>query len=205
MTKAYPEWGKFLREYKGAMRDADQVDVGAFLLRRGGVEGVDASGAAVRALQPAKFRNLTDDMDRAVQGATGFNRATASATLTPNQMGAVGNVRDDIIRMIEADRLGKSVGSPTSQNLNTERLIADAIGNTRVGSLLESAPLLGAGVSTLNRAAENRVRQSVAQILANPQQGRRILEAAPLIERRAIEAALLQAGGAGSIGLLNQF
>lgn len=204
MTKAYPDWGKFLRDYKGAMREADQVDVGAFLLKRGGVEGVDGSGAAVRALQPAKFRNLTDDMDRAVQGATGFKRATASGALTPEQMGAVGSVRDDVIRMIEADRLAKAVGSPTSQNLRTEGKIMDAMG-ARAVSRIEGVPLLGPVVSGINRAAEERVRQSVAQILANPQQGRKILEAAPLIERQAIEAALLQAGGASSIGLLNQF
>src|SRR5690606_6921724 len=29
MRAAYPEWGAFLREYKGLSRQADQIDVGA--------------------------------------------------------------------------------------------------------------------------------------------------------------------------------
>lgn len=152
MTKAMPGWGDFLRNYKGAMRKADQVDVGAHLLKRGGVEGVTGDGAAVRTLQNARFRNLTDDMDRAVQTATGFRRATAQGTLTPQQLGAVGNVRDDVIRSIQADSLGRAVGSPTSQNLTTESLLAGEIGRSRLGALVQKVPGIRWAVDGLNDA-----------------------------------------------------
>lgn len=202
MNKALPGWSEFLRTYKGSMRSADQVDVGAHLLAKGGVQGLDAQGNAVRTLQPGKFRNLTDDMDRAVQSATGFRRATAEGALTPDQLQAVGNVRDDVIRMMDADSVGRARGSNTAQNLVTESRLADELGRSRLGSLAQRVPGIRWATESLNDAAQKRVQAAVAEALANPQRARAILAAHNPQERAVIEAMLTQAASAGAVGIV---
>lgn len=203
MNRKFPQWREFLREYKAVRRQADQVDVGADLLRRGGVEGLDASGAPVRALQPGRFRNVTDDPDALVRTATGFNKARADRVLEPEQVQAIGNVRDDVLRTVEAQNLGRAVGSPTKQNFDTGAIIADAAARTRLGAIVRGAPFTGPIAESLSKAAEGRVRLRLAAMLASPEQARRALNAAPADERRVIEAILTQVGAvAGSqIGL----
>lgn len=196
MNRAFPQWRQFLKDYKGMQREADQVDVGVELLRRGGVEGLDATGAPVRALQPGRFRNLTDNPDMLVRSATGFNKARADQVLTPEQMKAVGAVRDDVVHSVEAQNLGRAVGSPTKQNLDTGAMLSDAAARSRLGAIVRGAPIIGTISENVSRAAEARVRMRLAAMLASPTQARAALQAAPADERRIIEAVLSQVGAA---------
>lgn len=197
MRKAYPEWSKFLREYQNVQRRANRVDVGDTLLTRGGVTGLNQVGEATTALSPAKFRNLTDDLDQLTRTATGFRKASAAATLTDDQIQAIQNVRDDLLRVSETQRTGIS-GSPTAQNARLQRdVIDDAIQN-RAREILASIPGVSAASGVLSTIARRRVERTLEEVLANPSRARELLRNAPPEDQEILQSALGQLGATTS-------
>lgn len=196
MRRAYPGWSKFLRDYQGLQRSADRVEVGQTLLERGGVTGLNAAGEATTALSPAKFRNLTDNLDQLAQTSTGFRKATAANLLTDDQVSAIQNVRDDILRLAETQRTGFA-GSPTQQNRMVQELVDDAIQN-RAREILASIPGISAGAEVLSNVAKRRIELRLQQALANPAQAREILRNAPAEDLPILQAALQQTGATTS-------
>jgi hypothetical protein len=197
MRRAYPGWTKFLRDYQGIQRTADRVGVGQTLLDRGGVTGLNAAGEATTALSPAKVRNLTDDLDQLTQTATGFRKATAAGTLTDDQIQAIQNVRDDVLRIAETQRTGIA-GSPTAQNARLQRdVIDDAIQN-RAREILASIPGVGGASGVLSTIAKRRVERTLEEVLANPARARELLRNAPLEDQPILQSALGQLGATTS-------
>lgn len=193
IRKAYPEWGEFLRRYQGLQRRADQVGVGETLLERGGVTGLTPTGEATTALYPAKFRNLTDDLDQLAKLSTGFPKAKASAVLTDEQVNAIQSVRDDVLRIAETQRPGVT-GSVTSQNRDIREAIDGAIQN-RAREILSAVPVAGKPIAeALTVAARRRIENRLQLMLANPEKARELLRNAPPEERGVIQSALGQFG-----------
>ena len=190
MRNAYPEWGEFLKRYQGIQRQADQVGIGETLLERGGVTGLTQAGEATTAISPAKFRNLTDDLDQLAKLSTGFPKAKASGILTDQQQAAIQAVRDDVLRIAEIQRTGIP-GSPTAQNLDVRNLINSAIAS-RTREILSSTPLVGEAGKALTAAAQRRVENRLQMILANPEKARELLRNAPTEDRTVIQSALDQ-------------
>lgn len=176
MRGAYPEWGKFLREYKAASREADRIDVGAELL---------ATGRAVRSstndpsLTPAAFGRAAGNLDRTVQRATGFKKSSANATLTPEQKVMVDAVRRDLERYSRASTDGKAIGSNTVQNAIGGNSFQSAVGP--VGAAMVE-PISGAAMLGLNQMRAKfggKVAGLVEEAMLDPARAAEILSAVP--------------------------
>lgn len=200
MRRAYPGWSKFLRDYQGLQRSADRVEVGQTLLNKGGATGltvVDGVPQEVTALSPAKFRNLTDDLDQLARTSTGFNRATAANLITDEQIAAIQNVRDDILRIAETQRTGVT-GPVTAQNQRiTADIIDDAIQN-RAREILASIPGVGGASGVLTTIARKRVERTLEEVLSNPARAREILRNTNAEDLPILQAALQQTGATTS-------
>lgn len=192
MRNAYPGWSDFLRKYQGIQRQADQVEVGETLLTRGGASSITPEGVPTTALSPAKFRNLTDDLDQLARASTGFTKAKASTTITPAQVQAIQAVRDDVLRIAETQKTGVA-GSPTQQNARVQDLINDAIEN-RAREILSSIPVVGGAGTILTNVARRNVERRLQEILANPEKARELLRQATPEERTVLESAIGQLG-----------
>lgn len=183
MKSAYPEWGKFLREYKVASREADRIDVGAELL---------ATGRAVRSstndpsLTPAAFGRAAGNMDRTVQRATGFKKAGADSTLTPAQKMVVDAVRRDLERYSRATTDGKAIGSNTVQNAIGGNSFQSAVGP--VGAAMVE-PISGAAMLGLNQMRAKfggKVAGLVEEAMLDPARAAEILSAVPPSQMSAV-------------------
>lgn len=183
MRAAYPEWGRFLREYKGLSREADQVSVGAELL---------GTGRAVRSatndpsLTPAAFGRAAGNLDRTVQRATGFNRASASKTLTQPQREVVDAVRRDLERYSRASTDGKAIGSNTVQNAIGGNTFQSAVGP--VGAAVFE-PISGVALLGLNQMRGKfggQVAGLVEEAMLDPSRAAEILAAVPPWYRAAV-------------------
>lgn len=184
MAKAYPGWGKFLREYKGASRVADQVDVGSELL---------ATGRAVRAstndpqLTAAAFSRAAGNMDRTVQRATGFRRASADRTLTTQQLQAVDDVRRDLERFARTQQDALPANSATVRRATGANEVRDAVGP--VGAAMVE-PASGAAMLVLNSVRKNygeKVMGVVQEAMLDPARAAEILATLdPTVRQRVL-------------------
>lgn len=193
-----PSYKQYLADYAQGMREADRVQVGADLIRKTTSEGVSE-----RNIQPANFNRRTDELDTLVRGSTGFGRARADKLLTPQQMQAIGNVREDLTRLQFADKPAAK-GSPTVQNLATQNAIGQIAGTSRLGKLMMDSQVAQRITTPIEKTyglfgVPDRLQQVLVDALANPAQARLILSRLPTSDRRVIENALVRVGGGAGV------
>lgn len=200
MRQAYPEWGKFLRDYKAASKEIGQTRIGNKLLDKGpNISGV----GDVPVLSPDKFSGAVADMDRLAAQATGFRRARADNIVTPEQAKVVDEVRRDLERFARSNSRAAPVagGSPTMQNAVGGNRVQDALGP--VGATMIE-PVSGAALLFLNAARKNygeKVAAIVNEAILSPDRAAEILARLPPKSRRAITrqvAPLLNQAGSVS-------
>lgn len=184
-----PTYKQYLSGYAKGMREADQITVGANILKRG-----SRAGQNDRQLQSGRFLAATDDLNSLLPKGAQARRVKPESLLTPKQQQAIGLLRQDVMVARDADEIGRALGSPTSQNARTESLIAQELGRSRVGELVQRAPLVRTLSDWIGTIADKRLQARVVEALQNPQEARRIMAQLPSDQRRVIEAALVRAG-----------
>lgn len=199
MRQAFPDWGKFLREYKEGSRTIGQIQMGENLLGRG--SAIRAEGDIAQ-LTPASFSRAAGDLDRVAQQATGSRIARADRIATPEQTQAVDQVRRDLERYARTNQRTVPVGqSVTASNFAGGNRVQDAIGP--VGAAMIE-PASGAALLFLNAARKNygeKVAGIVNEAMLNPDRAAEILAKLPPKSRRAITrqvAPLLNQAGSVS-------
>lgn len=148
-------------------------------------------------LQPQAFaRALSDDT---AKSATGFNKATLSGVLEPDQLGKLEGIKQDLARAVAARDMGRGAGSDTVQKL--------AMTNLLQRSGIPEGAINFYGMGTVGKAlysnADDTMKQRLAQALLNPQEASKLMQrAAPnpqmdkLIEALRMSANPLLIGGA---------
>lgn len=143
-------------------------------------------------LQPQAFaRNFSDD---AAVRATGFKGATLANTMEPQQLGMLGNMREDLARSVAAQNLGRGAGSDTVQKLSMTNLMQQS--GLPVGLL--NAPGLGRAGNWAYSQTDDLMKQRLAQALLDPQQTAQLMEAArrnPALARAIEEVRRIAAPG----------
>lgn len=191
IRKVSPEFGKFLKTFKAGSREIDQVKVGEKLLTLGGAVP-DINGNPV--ITPASFLRGTADQDQLVKAATGFRKARASSTLTPEQQGTIDAVRKDVTRANLANTRGKDIGSDTVQKLLGAQKLSSG-GVPIIGGVLTGEPITAAGLFALNQINKRfgrRIASIVQEAALNPERAAQILQRLPSDQR----VAILQTSGA---------
>jgi hypothetical protein len=184
MRKAVPQWGEYLRGYRSASREADQVRVGQRLLDKGAT-ATESAITGERTLTPAKVSGLTNNADALVQGATGFRKASAERVLTPRQQDFLRELRADMSRVETSNNLGRSVGSPTAQNQGTLRQISGA-----AAGALPIPQVARRVIASGENAYQAQLDNYLGGLLANPDRAREVLAKLPTAQRLALERQL---------------
>lgn len=198
MKQAFPEWGKFLKEYKGASRELGQVETGKALLSKSGAIP-DAAGNDV--LSPAKFSNAAANMDRTVASATGYRGSKAANVLTPEQLKVVDEVAKDLQRFTRAQTTGKPVKSDTAQNLLGAASVQSAVGPVGAAMIEPVSGVALLGLNGLRKSYGEKVAGIVEEAMLDPQRAAEILAKLPPKSRRMLTKQFVelmnQAGSAG--------
>lgn len=148
-------------------------------------------------INPVQFAKAISDKTAAQ--AIGFKRAKIDQVMTPEQLGTLNNIKEDLARQVFRDTAGRGVGSDTVQKLAYSNLI-DAGGvptflrNMALGQTVGN--IAGRGADALYGRANKELANKLAQALLNPQDaGNAMLLAAP--KNKAIVNSFL-----GNNGLL---
>lgn len=194
MRQAFPEWGDFLRGHRGAMRDADQVTIGADLL---------ATGRAVRestgdpVLQPASFARAANRVARPLNRS----QRMKFASLTDDQRQTIDNVRRDLERQARAQTDGKAIGSNTVQNAIGGNSLQSAVGPVGAAAVEPVSGIAMLGINQLRKTYGERTMAIVQEVMLDPARAEQVLGQLPSRQRRAVMSAIRRLPAVtGSVG-----
>jgi hypothetical protein len=142
-------------------------------------------------------RALSDD---SAQAATGFKKATLSGTMTPESMGTLNNIKEDLTRAEFAKNAGRGTGSDTVQKLAYSNILNQAgVPNfmRNLGPAQIVGNLLSRGGDLAYKDANQRLSEQLAKALLDPAETASLMAIKPNQRTEAL-VNLLSRGGASA-------
>jgi len=140
----------------------------------------------------AKYAQALRNADQTAKTATGFKGATLERTMTPEQMGTLNSVAQDLARKTNAQNLGRGPGSDTFQKLSMANM-AQQVGMP-IG-LVESVgkiPAIGGYLTRIYGEADTLMQQALAKALLDPQATAKLIAQANPADRSRLMADALR-------------
>lgn len=187
MDNNLPSYGAAREAFKAGSKPINQMDIGSALRDRL-TPALTDFGAQTR-LRPESFAAAMRSGDDTAARVLGRSQASISEILTPDQMATLNKIGQQLARRVNADELGKAVGSNTGQNLVGQDVLRRFLGPLGVsqqgmerasqGPLLQG--ILGAPSTLLGKATETvgqpSILKKLAEIGLSPEEALKILEA----------------------------
>lgn len=182
MDAVSPVYGLARSAYQEASKPLNQMSIADELLK-----SVNPLTGKLSGHQYAKKLS-----DKTAQLATGFNGATLENTLTPSQLGLLGNIKDDLSRAEFGANAGRPVGTNTIQNLAYGNMLNQfGVPNVLKGSALGQVAggLLGKAADVVYGKANKEIASRLAQIMLEPQEAAQLMMQTKQPNKKLIEAA----------------
>jgi len=187
LDQTVPEYAAAKQTFAEGSRPLNRMDVGQRLL--------DKTTAAVRdmggqpRLQANAFSRAMNDEEALVRGATGFRDRSLADVMTPQQMGTLGAVRNELETLANLNAAANGPGSQTAKMLASQNLLrqfAGPLGMPEGWAESVLSQTLLRPVQFAYRAAEPRIGAAIGRATLDP------ADAAALVARtRAHDAAAL--------------
>lgn len=164
-----PSWQQYLTAFQDQSVPINRMEIGKALLEKS-AQGARTDNVGLPMLSPAKLAKLPRDLDTVAQRATGFSKATADKSLTPSDMQALKALQDDAERAYLAATSGTGGNSATASRGGViDRFTKAGIGMVPGGKYLNGL------VSLIADRDAAKVESRIGQLLANPEEARRVL------------------------------
>jgi hypothetical protein len=189
MEKANPDFKAARQSYAELSKPLNQMDVGQRIL--------DKTTSAIRdmggnqKLQANAFSRALNDEQGLVRGATGFKGVNAlSDVMTPDQIGKLGAVRNELELAANLAQAANGPGSQTAKSLASQNLMRQLLGPTGLPQSWAESTILESLLRPVQfgmKAAEPRIQNKLAEIMLDPSQAGKAFTAA---EKKQLANAL---------------
>lgn len=178
LDKTVPEYGMAKEVFADLSKPINRMDVGQRLL--------DKTTSAVRdlggnqRLQANAFARALNDEDALVKAATGMNRSL-SDVMTPDQMAALGAVRNELELVANLGSSANGPGSQTARMLASQNMLRRIAGPLGLPDSFAESVLARTVSRPLQfgmQAAEPRIQEAIARGLLDPEEALRMVSAA---------------------------
>jgi hypothetical protein len=141
---------------------------------------------------------LKNDGEAVVRQATGRAGKTIPDVMTPDQTKILQNILKDASTEQAGVNFGRATGSNTAQNLASMNILRQTTGELGFPGIQGWAernvfPSLARGMNLVYGGQEPLIRQSLAQILLDPQKAAQYLQMVPPQQRQLVTSELLKA------------
>jgi hypothetical protein len=190
LGKVEPSFRQAERSFAQLSQPINQMQIGQELLNR--MQPALADYGALGSETAAKYAQALRNADQTAKTATGFKGATLERTMTPEQMGTLNSVAQDLARKTNAQNLGRGPGSDTFQKLSMANM-AQQVGMP-IG-LVESigkVPLIGGYLTRIYGEADTQMQQALAKALLDPQATAKLISQANPADRNRLMADALR-------------
>lgn len=195
LTRRAPTFSRYLMAYQDFSKPINRMDVGRALMDRSSGGAVPDAVTGEQILTPAQFSKKARDLDTVAQRATGFGKAKASDILSPSDIASIKAIQDDLERQYFRATAGSGGNSQTFERQALQDRLAKGAGR----QALRHVPLVGrhAGdfLDMLEKSRNDRVKERLAYLVANPAEARRVLSALPPAGQKIVSDALTRLGG----------
>lgn len=203
LEKNIPELLSVNKRYEELSQPINQMQVGQELLNKLG-GSLTQHGASASEMANRYATALNDVKGNLVKNATSGIKRDLKDVMTPDQMGVLNGVAQDLARVKNANDLGRGAGSNTQQNFSMNA-IAEAAGiPSMVSGLLQTLPpvkMAGSLASKLYDAPEREMRGLLADAMLDPKETARIMKQAQkkgLLEGKGKHLGLFGIAGANT-------
>lgn len=192
-----PEYGQAKSTFANLSKPINQMDIGQEFEKRLIPSLYRDMDAPQQLNAQAYARALMDQGDDIARSVTGMKGANLSKVMEPDQLQALQGVASDLQRMKVAENAGRGVGSDTVQKTAMSHIAAQA----GIPNWMQSiARVPGGWAKRLGDAvygsSDDQVRLMMAELLQNPQEASKAMEAAGV--NPSMLAKLLSQGAQGA-------
>lgn len=195
LDKSVPEYAAAKQTFAELSTPINRMDVGQRLLDRTTAATRDMGGNP--RLQANAFSRALNDEEALIRQATGQARGPSALAdlLTPDQLGRVGAVRNELETLANLSAAANGPGSQTAKALasqNLMRQIAGPLGLPETFAESVVGQTLARPLQFGMQAAEPRIQEAVARGLLDPAEGARLIALARKADARSAPNPLLQ-------------
>jgi len=200
MEGANPVFKQARSTHSAMSKPINQMQVGQFLLDK--VQPALSDFGALGQESGAQYARALRNADQSVRAATQFKgNKTLTDVMTPDQMGTLNAIGQDLARKANAQNLGRGVGSDTFQKLSMNN-IAQQSGMPRLAGGLLEFPGISRATRWVYQGADEKAQGLLSDALLNPAQAadlmqkvseQGLLKGSPKT-RKVVEQALLRSG-----------
>jgi hypothetical protein len=190
MEDMNPAFREARTTYAAMSQPINQMQVGQTLLQK--LEPALADHGGLARETAAKYATALRNADQTARQATGFKGAGLSDILTPDQQDLVTNIAKDLARKMNAQELGRGVGSDTVQKLSMSNL-AERSGAPGVMGAVLGMPGVNKIGKFLYQGPDEQIQSLLAQSLLDPQLAAQLMGRPGALPGPRIPANLLTA------------
>lgn len=192
-----PEYGQARQTYADMSRPINQMDIGREFAKRL-IPALYRDMDAPAQLNAMAFaRALTDQGDDIARNVTGMKGASLNSIMEPQQMQALRGVAGDLQAVKAAENAGRGVGSDTVQKTAMSHIAAQAgVPNWMADVARVPGGWMKTAGNVLYGNSDRAVQQMMADLLKNPQEAARAMQAAGV--QPSMIAELLSKGAQGA-------
>ena len=192
-----PEYGQARQTYADMSRPINQMDIGQEFAKRL-IPALYRDMDAPAQLNAVAFaRALTDQGDDIARNVTGMKGASLNSIMEPQQMQALRGVAGDLQAVKAAENAGRGVGSDTVQKTAMSHIAAQAgVPNWMADVARVPGGWMKTAGNVLYGNSDRAVHQMMADLLKNPQEAARAMQAAGV--QPSMIAELLSKGAQGA-------
>lgn len=200
MEGANPVFKQARTTHAQMSKPINQMQVGNYLLNK--VQPALSDFGALGQESGAQYARALRNADQTVRAATQFKgNKTLTDVMTPDQMGTLSAIGQDLARKANAQNLGRGVGSDTFQKLSMNN-IAQQSGMPRLAGGLLEFPGISRATRWIYQGADEKAQGLLSDALLDPAQAAALMEqvskqgllSSSPKTRKAIEQTLLRSG-----------
>lgn len=195
LQRRAPTFSKYLTAFQDASKPINRMDVGRDLLQPSSGSAVLDPVTGSQVLTPAQFSKKARDLDTVAARATGFAKAKAENILSDSDIATIKAIQDDLERQSFRATAGSGGNSQTFER----QALQDRMKSGVTRGALRQVPVVGRFtgdfLDMLDKSRNERVKERLAYLVANPAEARRVLASLPPAGQKIVNDALLGIGG----------
>jgi len=194
LTRRAPTFSRYLIAYQDFSKPINRMDVGRDLMDRSSGGAVRDAVTGEQVLTPAQFSKKARDLDAVAAKATGFAKAKATDILSPSDIASIKAIQDDLERQAFRATAGSGGNSQTFERQALQDRLKRGVGREAMRHIPVIGRHAGDFLDMLDKSRNERVKERLAYLVANPAEARRVLAALPPTGQKVVSDALAGIG-----------
>jgi hypothetical protein len=189
LKKVEPSFKEAEQKFAQLSQPINQMQIGQDLLNK--IQPALSDYGALGKVTAEKYAQALRNAEQTAKTATGFKGAKLERIMTPEQMGTLNSIAEDLARRSNAQELGRGVGSDTFQKISMANMAQQVGMPIGLVESLGKVPAIGGYLTRIYGEADTQMQQALAKALLDPQATAKLIaQANPADKSRLMADAL---------------